>query len=228
MLRKLAFALAIALTGAAALPALAQDSAPAAAPASMQSPVDIVQSIANDLATAIEGHRKELQGDHDKLIAVIDDTFLPHFDIDYASILVLGQHAKDATPAQRERFAKAFYNSITHRYAEGLLNYSRGRVKVLPFSGDLNDKRTVVRTQVMLDDGKSVSVDYAFRKSRSGDWKAYDVIIEGISYVTNYRNQVDAEIRKDGIDKLISSLETGGDKALDTLQKEGGQAKASK
>jgi len=228
MLRKLAFALAIALTGAAALPALAQDSAPAAAPAPMQSPVDIVQSIANDLATAIEGHRKELQGDHDKLIAVIDDTFLPHFDIDYASILVLGQHAKDATPAQRERFAKAFYNSITHRYAEGLLNYSRGRVKVLPFSGDLNDKRTVVRTQVMLDDGKSVSVDYAFRKSRSGDWKAYDVIIEGISYVTNYRNQVDAEIRKDGIDKLISSLETGGDKALDTLQKEGGQAKASK
>ena len=227
MLRKLAFALAIALTGAAAFPAFAQDTA-AAAPASAQSPADIVQSIANDLGTAIEGHRKELQGDHDKLIAVIDDVFLPHFDIDYASILVLGQHAKDATPAQRERFAKAFYNSITHRYAEGLLNYSRGRVKVLPFSGDLNDKRTVVRTQVMLDDGKSVSVDYAFRKSRSGDWKAYDVIIEGISYVTNYRNQVDAEIRKDGIDKLIGSLETGGDKALDTLEKQGGQAKASK
>jgi phospholipid transport system substrate-binding protein len=227
MLRKLAFALAIALTGATALPALAQDTA-TAAPASTQSPADIVQSIANELGTAIEGHRKELQGDHDKLIAVIDDVFLPHFDIDYASILVLGQHARDATPAQRERFAKAFYNSITHRYAEGLLNYSRGRVKVLPFSGDLNDKRTVVRTQVMLDDGKSVSVDYAFRKSRSGDWKAYDVIIEGISYVTNYRNQVDAEIRKEGIDKLIASLETGGDKALDTLEKEGGQAKASK
>ncbi len=167
-----------------------------------------MQSIANELGTAIEGHRKELQGDHDKLITVIDDIFLPHFDIDYASILVLGQHARTPRREQRERFAKAFYNSITHRYAEGLLNYSRGRVKVLPFSGDLNDKRTVVRTQVMLDDGKSVSVDYAFRKSRSGDWKAYDVIIEGISYITNYRNQVDAEIRKDGIDKLISNLET--------------------
>jgi phospholipid transport system substrate-binding protein len=148
--------------------------------------------------------------------------FLPHFDIDYASILVLGQHAREASPAQRERFAKAFYNSITHRYAEGLLNYTRGKVKVLPFTGGLDDKRSVVRTQVVLDDGKTVSVDYAFRKSKTGDWKAYDVIIEGISYVTNYRNQVDAEIRKDGIDKLIQNLETQGDKALDTMKTDAG------
>src|SRR5574337_640630 len=115
--------------------------------------------------------------------------------------------------------ARAFYNSITHRYAEGLLNYTRGRVKVLPFKGDLNDKRTVVRTQVVLDDGKLVSIDYAFRKSRSGDWKAYDVIIEGISYVTNYRNHVDAEIRKVGIEQLIKNLETQGEKALETDRK---------
>jgi len=156
------------------------------------------------------------------LIAVIDDTFLPHFDIDYASILVLGQNASKASPEQRQRFAKAFYNSITHRYAEGLLNYTRGRVKVLPFSGDLNNKRTIVRTQVMLDDGKSVSVDYAFRKSASGDWKAYDVIIEGISYITNYRNQVDAEIKKEGLDKLTVDLESKGSAAIDQLEKDGG------
>jgi phospholipid transport system substrate-binding protein len=182
--------------------------------------VQSVQGIADQLATAIEGHRDELKRDKEKLIAIIDDVFLPHFDIDYASILVLGRHAREATPAQRDRFAKAFYNSITHRYAEGLLNYTRGKVKVLPFNGDLNDKRTVVRTQVVLDDGKLVSIDYAFRKSRSGDWKAYDVIIEGISYVTNYRNQVDAEIRKVGIEQLITNLETQGEKALDTLDKD--------
>jgi phospholipid transport system substrate-binding protein len=94
-------------------------------------------------------------------------------------------------------------------------------VVVLPFNGDLNDKRTVVRTQVVLEDGKKVSVDYAFRKSRNGDWKAYDVIIEGISYVTNYRNQVDAEIRKVGIDQLITNLETRGEDALKTMEKDG-------
>jgi phospholipid transport system substrate-binding protein len=221
MLRSLAFAVALGLAGVAA-PVVAQEAPAPAAGAQQQSPQAVVQTIADQLGQAIDGHQAELQKDREKLIAVIDDVFLPHFDIDYASILVLGQHAREATPEQRERFAKAFYNSITHRYAEGLLNYTRGKVKVLPFTGDLDNKRSVVRTQVVLDDGKTVSVDYAFRKSKTGDWKAYDVIIEGISYVTNYRNQVDAEIKKDGIDKLITSLETQGDKALDTMQKDAG------
>ncbi|WP_049622483.1 MlaC/ttg2D family ABC transporter substrate-binding protein [Frateuria defendens] len=217
MLRSLALATAIAFTGVIAAPAFAQD-APAAS--AQPTPVQVVDEIVHQLDTTVTGHRDELRKDQEKLIATIDDVFLPHFDIDYASILVLGQHAREATPEQRERFAKAFYNSLTHRYAEGLLNYTRGRVKVLPFSGDLNDKRSVVRTQVVLDDGKTVAVDYAFRKGRGGDWKAYDVIIEGISYVTNYRNQVDAEIRKVGIEKLIANLENQGEKALETLEKD--------
>ncbi|WP_199100730.1 ABC transporter substrate-binding protein [Dyella sp. ASV21] len=218
MLRSLAIATAIAFGGALVAPVFAQD-APAAA-AAQQSPVQVVQAISDQLGSAIEGHQAQLKNNQEKLIGVIDDVFLPHFDIDYASILVLGQHAREASPEQRARFAKAFYNSITHRYAEGLLNYTRGRVKVLPFSGDLNDKRTIVRTQVVLDDGKTVAVDYAFRKSRDGSWKAYDVIIEGISYVTNYRNQVDAEIRKVGIDQLTTNLETQGEKALETMEKD--------
>ena len=219
MLRPLALALVLTFGASLAAPALAQDTAAAAS--AHQTPEQVVQTIAHDLDTTIAGHRNELKNNKQKLIAVIDDVFLPHFDIDYASILVLGQHAREATPEQRERFAKAFYNSITNRYAEGLLNYTKGAVVVLPFNGDLNDKRTVVRTRVVLEDGKKVSVDYAFRKSRNGDWKAYDVIIEGISYVTNYRNQVDAEIRKVGIDQLITNLETRGEDALKTMEKDG-------
>ena len=220
MLRRLALATAIALGSVIAAPAFAQATPEATTPAAQQTPEQIVQSIADQLATAIDGHRDELRQHKEKLIGIIDEVFLPHFDIDYASILVLGQHAREATPAQRERFAKAFYNSITHRYAEGLLDYTRGRVKVLPFNGELNDRRSVVRTQVVLDDGKLVAIDYAFRKTRTGDWKAYDVIIEGISYVTNYRNQVDAEIRKVGIDQLITNLETQGEKALAAMEKD--------
>ncbi|MGF6711521.1 phospholipid transport system substrate-binding protein [Luteibacter sp. W1I16] len=225
MLRQLSLAIALAVTTAAAAPVFAQAAPAPAAAVDAQSPQGIVTTISDDLAKAIEGHQAELKSDKEKLIAVIDDVFLPHFDIDYASILVLGQNASKATPEQRERFAKAFYNSITHRYAEGLLNYTRGRVKVLPFSGDLNNKRTVVRTQVMLDDGKSVSVDYAFRKSKTGDWKAYDVIIEGISYITNYRNQVDAEIKKEGLDKLTADLEQKGSAAIDEMQQQNGGAR---
>lgn len=195
-------------------------------PVSAQSasePNGVVQDIADDLAKALEGRKEELRNDREKLIKLIDDLVLPHFDIDYASILVLGQNARSATPEQRARFARAFYHSISHRYAEGLLNYTRGRVNVLPFRGQLNDKRSLVRTEVVLDDGKKVPVDYVFRKTREGDWKAYDVIIEGISYVTNYRNQVNAEIAKSNIDALTARLETQGEKALESLEKNGRQ-----
>ncbi|MBU6199116.1 MAG: ABC transporter substrate-binding protein, partial [Xanthomonadaceae bacterium] len=163
----------------------------------------------------------ELKNNREELLKTIDAIVLPHFDIDYASILVLGQNARSATPAQRVRFAKAMYNSITHRYAEGLLKYTEGRVKVLPFHGLLNEKRTLVRTQVVLDDGKVVPVDYAFRKSSDGSWKAYDVIIEGISYVTNYRNQVAAEIAKSSLDALTTRLESQGADALKSMEKSG-------
>jgi len=181
-------------------------------------PNQVVQNLVDELAKTMEARRGELQKDRDALIKTIDGIVLPYFDIDYASILVLGQNARTATVEQRARFAKAMYNSITHRYAEGLLKYTEGRVRVLPFQGELNEKRSLVRTQVVLDDGKVVPVDYAFRKSSNGDWKAYDVIIEGISYVTNYRNQVAAEISKSSIDALTTRLETQGAKALETLE----------
>lgn len=194
----------------------------AAVPTVQAAPADpnaVVQGIADDLGKALEGRKDELSSDRDKLIKLIDGIVLPHFDIDYASILVLGQNARSATPEQRTRFAKAFYNSIAHRYAEGLLNYTRGRIDIAPYKGELNEKRSLVRTEVILDDGKRVPVDYAFRKTKGGDWKAYDVIIEGISYVTNYRNQVSAEIAKTSLDQLITRLETQGEKALESLEK---------
>lgn len=181
-------------------------------------PEAIVQKLADDLGDAIEGQKAELQADHERLIKVIDGILLPHFDIDYASILVLGQYARGSTPEQRTRFARAFYDSIAHRYAEGLLNYTKGRVLVLPARGEPNERRTIVRTEVVLDDGKKLAVDYAFRKTREGEWKAYDVIIEGISYITNYRNQVAAEISRTSLDALITRLETQGGKALESME----------
>jgi len=224
MMRHLAFAVALALGGVSAVPAHAQAAArPAAA---QSSPEQLVQSIAQQLDAQVAGHKAELQKNREKLVGIINQVFLPHFDVDYAAILVLGQHARAATPEQRAEFAKAFYDSITHRYAEGLLNYTNGAVKVLPFAGDLNAKRSVVRTQVATGDGKTVSVDFAFRRTASGEWKAYDVVIEGISYITNYRNQVDAEIRKVGLDQLIKNLQTQGDQALKAMD-QGSQAHGS-
>jgi phospholipid transport system substrate-binding protein len=207
---RILFSLLCLLLVTAALPARADN----------PQPNQVVQALVDDLAKTMESRRDELGKNRDALLKTIDGIVLPHFDIDYASLLVLGQNARTASVEQRARFAKAMYNSITHRYAEGLLKYTEGRVRVLPFQGELNEKRTLVRTQVVLDDGKVVPVDYAFRKTSAGDWKAYDVIIEGISYVTNYRNQVAAEIAKSSLDALTTRLETQGAKALETLEQQ--------
>ncbi|HVU82441.1 MAG TPA: ABC transporter substrate-binding protein [Rhodanobacteraceae bacterium] len=213
MLKRSMLLLVAMLFGAAcAVPAFAAD----------QSPQQIVQSIADQLGQAIQGHQAELRQNPEQMIKIIDGIVLPHFDMDYASLLVLGRHAREATPAQRVAFARAFYNALTHRYAEGLVAYTRGSVKVLPAQGSLDQRRTIVRTQVLLTSGKNLSVDYAFRKTASGEWKAYDVIIEGISYITNYRNQVDAEIQKEGIDGLIKRLQTEGAGAIDQMKQDNG------
>jgi len=220
MLRHLAIATAIALGSVViAAPAFAQDASSAQA-ANASTPQAVLENVVQALNTQIADHKAELQNNKPKLISLINQIFLPHFDTDWASILVLGMHAREATPEQRARFAKAFYSSLADRYAEGLLNYSKGSVKVLPFQGELNDKYTVVKSQAITDDKKQIAVNFVFHKTADGQWKAYDVIIEGISYITNYRNQVDAEIKKEGLDKLIEDLETQGDKALQQMDQE--------
>lgn len=186
--------------------------------AGQQAPQQIVQSIATQLSHDVQGHQAELQSDPEKTIQIINSVILPHFDTNYASLLVLGRYARQATPAQRAAFAKAFYNALTHRYGQALVSYTQGAVKVLPAQGPLDQQRTLVRTEVALSNGNSVSVDYAFRKTDAGEWKAYDVIIAGISYITNYRNQVAAEIQKEGIDGLIKQLQGQGAGAINQMQ----------
>ena len=178
-------------------------------------PPQIVQGIADQLGETMETRRDELMNDRDALNAVIDDAVLRHFDTDYAALLVLGRYAREATPEQRRRFTRAFYDSLVARYGEALLQYTRGQVKVLPFRGELNERRTTVRTEVTVNDGTRIPVDYAFRKTKAGEWKAFDVVIEGISYVTNYRNQVVAEIGKAGIEAVITRLEQQGISAIE-------------
>src|ERR1700760_1050233 len=130
VLGKFFYALLCALFVSASMPTFADTA----------SPNDVVQQLVDNLGKTMETRRQELANNREELLKTIDSIVLPHFDIDYASILVLGPNARTATPEQRARFAKAMYNSITHRYAEGLLKYTEGRVKVLPFQGELNDK----------------------------------------------------------------------------------------
>ena len=130
---------------------------------------------------------------------------LPHFDTDYAGQLVLGKHWRQATPGQRKRFVDAFYQSLMATTARHCSS-SRGSHEDPAVQGRSAATSATVRTEVKRSNGTPVPVNYSLRKTPSG-WKAWDVTIEGISYVKNYRNDFGAEVAQKGLDAVIQRLE---------------------
>ena len=175
------------------------------------SPNDVIQEAADLLDKALEGRKEELAANREELYKVINDILLPRFDRTYAAQLVLGPHWKTASKTQRQQFVDAFYQSLLQKYADGVLDYDESRVEILPFRGDLAKPRVIVRTIVRLDDGTKVPVDYNLVKREAG-WLLFDVSIEGISYVRNFRVEMNAEIQQSSLDSVIARLqkETSG------------------
>jgi len=171
-----------------------------------QEPNDVIQETADELAAALDGRKEELAADKVALYSMIDGILLPRFDRRYAAQLVLGRPWRDATAEQRERFIAGFYSSMLRRYANGVLEFDQSKMEILPFRGDLEKKRTTVKTIVRLNDGTKVPVNYEMVKRDSG-WMMFDVKIEGISYIRNFKTEINAEIQATSLDAVIERLE---------------------
>ena len=193
------------LCGCAALAAAAEGPG---AQVDASSPGTLIQSAATAMLKDLDEHRAEYRKDPGKVHKLVDEVLLPHFDTEYSAKLVLGRHWSAATPEQRQRFISAFYKSLLTNYGDALADFTGDRLKVFPYTGDPNAPYATVRTQVRKDDGTMVSVNYALRKTDQG-WKAWDVVIEGISYVKSFRDDFGAEIEQKGIDEVIGRLEAG-------------------
>lgn len=175
-------------------------------PVLAQSPNDVVAEALNLLDQEIKTRKAELKNDKQALYSVIDDILLPRFDRKFAAQLVLARHWRTASDEQKSRFIEAFYATLVHRYADGVLQFNLDKMKILSFRGDEPEKRTVVKTTVLLDDGTEVPVQYAMVE-RSQGWLMYDVKIEGISYVRNFRAEFNSEINATGLNAVIQRLE---------------------
>lgn len=182
------------------------------AAAAVPPPNELVESAISELAVRIDGRKEALAADRAALRAMINEILLPRFDRKYAAQLVLGQHWRSASAAQRDRFINAFYNAMLRKYADGVLEFEQDRVEVLPFRGDATKQRTMVRTIVLLDDGSRVPVNYGLVMRDSG-WLIFDVTIEGVSYIRNFRAELDAEIRSSSLDAVIERFESEADAA---------------
>jgi phospholipid transport system substrate-binding protein len=190
--------------GGAAAPAAA---APAAA-ASSQQPSDIVQNTAQSILKDLDANRDAYRKDPSKVGPLVDKYLLPHFDTEYAAKLVLAQNWRTATPDQRKRFVDAFYHSLLANYGSALAEFTADRLKVFPSNVAAGEDHATVRSEIKRDNGDRVAVNYTLHKTPDG-WKAYDVNIEGISYVKSYRDDFGSQIQQQGIDAVIARLEHG-------------------
>jgi phospholipid transport system substrate-binding protein len=174
------------------------------------SPDVVIEGAVNELTAQLDGRKEELAADREQLYALINDILLPRFDRKLAAQLVLAKHWRTASDEQRERFIDAFYNSLLQKYADGVLEFNDDRIEVIPFRGDTSAKRTLVKTNVTLDDGTKVPVHYDL-VNRGDHWLIFNVKIEGVSYVSNYRTELDAQIRTSSLEAVIADLEAGGE-----------------
>jgi phospholipid transport system substrate-binding protein len=177
-------------------------------------PNAIIDSAVVELTEQLDGRKAELAADRQSLYALIDKILLPRFDQKFAAQIVLAKHWRSASDSQKTRFIDAFYQALLRKYADGVLEFDPDRIEVLPYRGDVSKPRTKVRSTVALDDGSKVAVDYDLVKRKTG-WLVFNVVIEGVSYVRNFRAELDAEIRSTSLDAVISRLEREADIVAD-------------
>ena len=177
------------------------------AAASPGSPDAVIEGAVDELNEKLSGRKEELAKNREELYALINEVLLPRFDRKLAAQLVLAKHWRTASEEQHERFINAFYNSLLRKYADGLLEFDEDRIEVLEFRGDASAKRSLVKTNVTLDDGTQVPVHYDL-VNRGDHWLIFNVKVEGVSYVSNYRTELDSEIRASSLQAVIDRLET--------------------
>lgn len=171
---------------------------------------DMPDKILSEAASEIQGLLKKnhaaYKADRKKLYKMVHEKVLPHFDFSAMSRLVLARYWRTADEDQRGRFTLAFRDLLVRTYATAFLKYTNDKIKFLPFRGKPGDKRVVVKTEIQpAAGGPAIPIDYRFYNKGKG-WKVYDVTIDGISLVLNYRNVYAEKIRKQGLNALIASI----------------------
>ena len=172
-------------------------------------PSELIRQTTLELFDLVEENRELYEREPDRLRDELERILKPNTDIIHSARLVLGRHGRGLEREQVEAFAEALSNQLMRRYATGLLEFrSREQVEILPLAGDNTERMTRVRTRIRLDSGSRAPVDYVLRK-RDGQWMVFDVIVEGISYVATFRNQIGEEIRRNGFDRTLERLQAG-------------------
>lgn len=173
--------------------------------AAVTPPQDVVQDTSTRMLDALRKNRAMIDREPGRLYDLVDQIVLPNFDFELMSRWVLGRAWQQATPEQRRRFTEEFRTLLVRTYAKALLEYSDEEIRVLPQPAMADGNETTVRTEVKPKTGQPIPINYSMHLGNDV-WRVYDVTVEGVSLVTNYRSTFASQIRNNGLDALIADL----------------------
>ena len=170
-----------------------------------EAPDVMVQRVTEEVLEILRKDKDIQNGNTQKVNELIEKKILPNFNFTHMTMLAVGKDWRKASSAQQQQLTNEFRTLLVRTYSNALTSYKSQKVVYKPFKMAAADTDVLVRTEVQQPGAKPVQIDYSLEKLDSG-WKVYDVVVAGVSLVTNYRDQFGQEVRNGGIDGLIASL----------------------
>ncbi|MDR1853375.1 MAG: ABC transporter substrate-binding protein [Azoarcus sp.] len=181
---------------------------PAARAVDASTPPDqLVRDVTTDVLNILRTDQNLQSGDNAKVVELINAKVLPHFNFRRMTSLAVGKDWRSATAEQQSRLTEAFRTLLVRTYSNALTQYRNEIIDFKPFRANAGDKQVKVGTEARQPGGQPIPIDYMLENSPQG-WKVFDVVVAGVSLVTNYRGNFADEIRTKGIDGLIASIES--------------------
>ena len=171
-----------------------------------EAPDALVKRVSQETLAIIKSDPKVQAGDQARIREVVETKLLPNFDFERITALAMGRNWRQATPEQQKQLVDQFRALLVRTYSGALTQYRDQTMDYKPLRADANATEVTVRTEVVRQGQAPVPIDYSMTKAASG-WKVYDVIVGGVSLVTNYRDEFSEQIKNGGIDGLIKTLQ---------------------
>ena len=170
-----------------------------------ETPDALVKRVAEETLQIARTDPKVQAGDKQRIREVVETKLLPNFDFERITALAMGRNWRQATPEQQKQLVEQFRQLLVRTYSGALTQYREHTMDYKPLRADANATDVTVRTEVVRKSQAPVQIDYSMAKTPGG-WKVYDVIVAGVSLVTNYRDEFNEQVKAGGVDGLIKSL----------------------
>ncbi len=170
-----------------------------------QTPEQIVEQTSSELLQIINQQSERIKTEEGYVNEVINNVILPLIDLQSMGKLILGKHWKTASEEQREQFINQFKSMLVRTYAKSVADYGHAKVKVFPPQGEQKGKRHRVKSHLDIGSGAPLQVDYVFRR-KDDSWKVFDLVVDGLSLIKNFRTSFSQEISETSLDALINRL----------------------